>query len=237
MRIMKPRVSIRASKIAPFAFLAACSPSAANTDQLSSENVIEGYDDLKFGMSFDEAVSIAGLSQFDPGRIDECMIERPIRGCLLLSRNNFTPYRTIEGVPYTLSLSFNRFDKLTDIQLSFVRSDDQAISGEECLSIHERTVDWLVPEIGAFDEAASTEDQNIRRTEAGHQFAIFNSGANDWLSANFVKFEGGRQIDLVSHFLSGRCEISVNWADDLEIERWELSPTEQADYDRIVGSE
>ena len=212
------------------------SPSIASADQSSSTDVIEGYGDLKFGMSFDESVDIAGLSHFDPRQVEECMIERPVRGCLLLSRNDFAPYRTIEGVPYTLRLSFNRFDRLTDIQLSFLRRDNHAISSEECLSIHERTVDWLVPEIGTFDEAAAAEDQHIRQTQSGHRFALFESSDTDWLSANLKKYEGGRQIDLVSHFIGGTCEISVNWADDLDIERWELAPSEQADYDRIVGS-
>lgn len=213
--------------------VAGCEQPSANAEGTAQGASIDGYGNLKFGMSFDEATAIAGNEFFDPTTLRDCLRDRPIRGCLLLSRNDFVPYRTIGGIPYGLKLAFNRFDKLTDIELGFIRRDEDAISSDDCLSIHQRTADWLVKEIGPFDPPALGQGNSAAKTTAGTDYAISSSRKPDWLSANRKQYRDGRQIDLISHFILGSCQISVNWADDLKIERWKLPPDQEAELGGI----
>src|SRR3546814_14271324 len=86
----------------------------------------------------------------------DLLLELAVRGCYLTPDNNLISYTSVDGIPYTLALSFNRFDKLTDISLKYEREmiddPDQTMSLEDCRAIHERTADWLVKDFGAFEQ-------------------------------------------------------------------------------------
>src|SRR3546814_9709758 len=96
-------------------------------------------------LSFAESTGLTGLSRFNPAAVKGCLLELAVRGCYLTPDNNLISYTSVDGIPYTLALSFNRFDKLTDISLKYEREmiddPDQKMSLEDCRAIHERTAD------------------------------------------------------------------------------------------------
>src|SRR3546814_9755483 len=117
-------------------------------------------------MSFAESTGLTGLSRFNPAAVKGCLLELAVRGCYLTPDNNLISYTSVDGIPYTLALSFNRFDKLTDISLKYEREmiddPDQKMSLEDCRAIHERTADWLVKDFGRSEEHTS-ELQSLMR--------------------------------------------------------------------------
>src|SRR3546814_6929919 len=86
-----------------------------------SSDVCSSDLNLKFGMSFAESTGLTGLSRFNPAAVKGCLLELAVRGCYLTPDNNLISYTSVDGIPYTLALSFNRFDKLTDISLKYER--------------------------------------------------------------------------------------------------------------------
>src|SRR3546814_2649716 len=76
-------------------------------------------------------------------------------------------------------LSFNRFDKLTDISLKYEREmiddPDQKMSLEDCRAIHERTADWLVKDFGAFEQKKE-KGVEIVKTAKGSEYSYYLDG-------------------------------------------------------------
>jgi hypothetical protein len=218
------------------------SPSGTTGSPKRPEQPLDGYAGLKFGMSFNDALSIAPPSSFNPASLKDCLVELAIRGCLLGAGDNLTPYRTVAGIPYGIKLAFNRFDKLTDISLTYVRESiedpDQRISSPDCISIHERTLDWLTDEFGqGFVPLDKSKILNAKTLKG-------NGYYRDPKSPTFVlvsekKLPKGRTILLNSFFLDTggetSCNIEVTFGEPQSVERWQMSPEDKADFDRVTS--
>lgn len=225
--------------------LASCAPASPAGGAPS----IEGFEDLRFGMSFNEAVGLAGPHLFSPYALKKCMIHRVIRGCHLNSIDNLTPYRTIEGVPYTLTLSFNRFDKLTDIDLQFKRStidgEGQRLSEAECLQVLERTVDWVAAKYGPLEEKPRSQEgpSGLRRTVAGKPYFYYpgQQSSEGFIAEAFRQMDKGRRVFVLSSYLTigghRDCSIGLSLSDVPAIERWSMDPEKRSEFDRITKGE
>ena len=236
---------MRKSKYVPAVLLAltftACQNGTETTDDYQSK-MVEGYGELKFGMSFDEVISVTGLKLYNPVSLQNCLRDRSIRGCLLIPRNNLITYQTVEGISYGLGLAFNKFDRLTDIELNFIRRtiDDpsQRISIEDCLSIYQRTADWIVKEYGPFD-LPSSENQKISSNEitaAGTKYSIYRSSKTTFLANNYKNFSNRRKLSVFSFAQPDSCEVSVKWEEPENVERYELSADQKAKLEELTSS-
>lgn len=222
------------------ACIAGCSPSNHSTNEVPSNTTsIEGYGDLKFGMSFDEATALTGLTRFNPASVRGCLVELAIRGCVLFPENNLVAFSNIGGIGYTLTLAFNRLDKLTDVSLNYERdmSDglDQKISGGDCKALHERTADWLVDEFGPF-ENKKEKDSLLVKTAKGNEYSSYTNGST-FIGSFQKSLKDKRRVSLLSVYMvvegSTKCDIKVQFSDVDSVERWSLSPDEQREFQNL----
>lgn len=222
--------------------LSGCDSSSA----VANDKSLTGFDNLKFGMPFDTAVALSGASLFNPAAYQNCMAHKAIRGCLLSRRDNLTPFKTIEGVPYTLSLSFNRFDKLTDIDISFERrtidGPEQEISEADCLQINDRTLDWVTKSFGPLNESKFTDatPKPLARTATGNRYWLNKTkSAAGFIAEASRTMPEGRLVSLLSTYMvtdnEKYCDVRVSFSDAEKIERWKLDPNEQKELDQITA--
>lgn len=202
---------------------------------------LDGYANLKFGSGWTENVASTGLDLFDSARLQSCQIDLPVRGCLLLPRDNLTTFRSIGGIPYGLGLAFNRFDKLTDIHLKFSRdeteSQDEKISSSDCLTIHERTLDWLTKDYGIFLNKNELREKNYK-TKDGNIYSTRKSKFGNFLTILRKNFSDGREIFLLSYYVTVGsnhiCNIDINFSEVASVERWMLAPDAEDTLQKVI---
>ena len=146
--------------------LASCSK-PAHKDQTPTPTTkpIDGYADIKFGESFNDVM--AHPADFEPYDIRQCYKNMPLAGCVLISRDQ-TPPLIRDGVPYKPTVRLNQVGKVTDVDLDYDRKGD--ISGADCRSIHERTLDWLARDYGSFYEEITPKAALRFRTPASNTY-------------------------------------------------------------------
>src|SRR3546814_2940999 len=105
--IRRPPRSTRTDTLFPYTTLFR---SAAQSENAKPSG-IGGYGNLKFGMSFAESTGLTGLSRFNPAAVKGCLLELAVRGCYLTPDNNLISYTSVDGIPYTLALSFNQIGR------------------------------------------------------------------------------------------------------------------------------
>jgi hypothetical protein len=149
--------------------LASCSkPAQVNKDhpQKPTTKPIDGYADIKFGESFND-VMVAHPADFEPYDIRQCYKNMPLAGCVLISQDE-TPPEIRDGVPYKQTVRLNQAGKVTDVDLDYDRKGN--ISGADCRSIHERTLDWLARDYGSLYEEITPKAAQRFRTPAGNTY-------------------------------------------------------------------
>lgn len=228
--------------------LAACGSSAQSAKdgdpkEQAGKAGIDGYGDLKFGMSLAEATRLVPPSTFHPVGMKQCLLNIAVRGCLLSSDNNLDAYTSRDGVPYTIGLAFNRFDKLTDVELKYDRrmmdDPDEKMSLEDCRAITDRTVDWLVADYGPFDKETKVQDADkldIVKTTKGNTYRAFN-GPDSLLVTEKKVLPDKRVVSFFSHYMvmdgETGCAISAGFGEPESVERWSLPPESQKILDDI----
>lgn len=156
------------------ALLTGCGSNSAPTKSEQAEaskpqtKPIDGYGDVKFGQSFNEVMAAYG-QRFDAYYIRSCYKDLAINGCSLATTGD-VPFQMIEGIPYRLTVQFNKFDKVTDVQLQYAR-EGSAINSDDCRSIHERTLDWLTRDYGKFYSPNYDPIARQFRTPAGNAYS------------------------------------------------------------------
>jgi len=134
---------------------------------------MDGYRDLKLGMSFEDAIGRLDSDLFNPVSLKECFDDLAIRGCGLSPKSDDTIYEMRSGIRYALKLEFNSDDKLTDIELNYHR--EGGITGSQCRSIFARTVDWASKDYGPLSYQR-TGDRPIAKAPEGNVFATTPGG-------------------------------------------------------------
>lgn len=219
----------------------ACGQHSPKAPAKLNQPALEGYADLKFGMTFDEGTAATHGYSFDATSMKDCLAQLAVRGCVLRPESDLTTYRTVEGVPYGLELAFNAHDKLTDIYLDYSRNADrdpaERISQGDCLSIHERTTDWVIAQYGeGFVDRADKPRVPNRTTPRGNRY-YFNEDDGIVVIVMDKKLPNGRVITLMTTFfkVDGQpsCEVEVVFREKESVERWKMSDAQQAEADRI----
>ena len=228
------------------ALLTACNSAPAANNKLAQTNQtkggsIEGYGGVKFGSSFMDAIGTLGGEMFNPVAVSECFQDLPLKGCYLSSNTDGALFEVRDGVPYKLTLSFNRYDKLTDIGLSYSREGD--ISKADCLSIHERTLDWLAREYGQLRFPEETKPSTeLRKTAGGIVYQVWQDEKGSLISSPMrtvtspvrtgveeepiPNWNNDRYVSLLSHFIivngTPMCEVGVDFKEPKSVERPKL---------------
>lgn len=245
------------------AILSACSnePSAnanANANDEASTTQpkytpIGEYKGVKLGSSFEDIIGSVDSDLFNPYGLKECFRDIALRGCGLSRKSDDTMFDMKGGVPYTLKLSFNRNDKLTDIGLNYHR--EERISGKQCRDIFARTVDWVALDYGPLTyhrtgekaEAKGEKDNIEAKTPAGNIYAFLKPDREGSYVTQFMhltsekvnrKAVGGktevattnRGISLFSSFIvvDGKpiCDVDLEFREPDTVERliYEANP-------------
>jgi hypothetical protein len=220
--------------------LAGCdaAPSANENTTQPSHEPLKGYANLKFGSTLMEALGETGTERFNAYGLKECLDDMPLKGCFLSPDSDAAPFLIEAGIPYKLGLDFNKFDKLTDIRLSYDREGN--ITFDECLSLHERTLDWLTKQYGQLRESINPKEKTEqRKTPAGNTYSLWRS-EDGHFGTSFMRtapatlpdsvrqkptpeWDNERYLDLFSHYLvmDGKsiCSIGFEFKEPKSVER------------------
>lgn len=154
--------------------LSACGPAQPGASTQSaptpspSFKPIDGFGEIKLGISFEEAMAKADPDLFNPYGLKECFSDLPIRGCSLHGDEGKV-FVMRESIPYGLDLSFNRLGKLTDIGIDYDR--EGAITGAQCRDIFGRTLDWVAAEYGPLVDQQATDGNVTGKSPGGIVYA------------------------------------------------------------------
>lgn len=209
--------------------LCSCEPNVQDKPE-----ILDGYGGLTLGSTFEEAMSVASASAFNPYGIKKCLEEMPIKGCFLSPKDDLSIFRQVQGIPYTLQLDFNRLGALTDITLLYSRGSryDEArnmtlatITEAQCADILERTIDWVVKDYGRFQNDAGEETDEVKKTTAGNLYT--RSPSTDKKGFHFadkIKMGEGRMVTVFAHYLlldefGPDCGVDVSFEEPDTIER------------------
>lgn len=197
---------------------------------------LAGIDGLTFGMSLTEALSTVPASFFSGLALKQCQETGALYGCLVLPKSDLSTYKTKGGVPYTIQLAFNKFDKLTDIELKYDRRPDYEgagpkLSRDECRSIFERTLTWVREEQGPLSQKKDVESGEVRHDlPGGHSYRSYETGGSIVASLAAAK-AGGRSVDVMLTYIKvdrdPYCSVSVSYEDSRAVERWKIDPSER----------
>lgn len=247
---MRSRASRISHVAGPALALALCGCNAAPPVQNAAEpsnsansarELLDGYGSIKFGSSFQDAIRTLGGSLFNSAAVSDCYRDLPLRGCYLSRNMSGTPFEMRDGIPYTLSLSFNRYDKLTDIGLDYDREGD--ITRADCLHIHERTLDWVTREYGPMRFRSGTPEPTNQpashRTAGGNPYELGSGRDGFFVTAPMrtvspdtaegnqtrpiTRWDGARYVSLLSTFImvdgNPICSINVDFSEPEPVER------------------
>ena len=195
---------MRNAAILAFALLNGCTPNAvannsadAKPAEVRATKPIEGFRDLKLGISFEQAIGLTDSQLFNPASTKRCFDDLPLKGCTLFTRDDDAVYEMRNGIPYGLRLSFNRFDHLTDIGLKYQRQT--GVAPAQCLLVLGRTVDWVTQEYGSMKDRDLAEADGtviMHRSQEGNDFATFKPSAEGSYTSDFL-YSGRWQKQIV----------------------------------------
>jgi hypothetical protein len=216
--------------------MAACHSETNPKPKQPSKPQIQGYRDIRFGDTFREVLGKTPTGIFEPVSVKDCLENLPLRGCALGGdRDGYREFTVVDGIPYRLSVVFNRHDAATDISLTYKKEGD--VSQAECIDIHIRTLNWLLKEYGTFGEdqdnihfifqGVVTEGQKKQLNRFASAtgfvsgFARTVSATPDW-GKPITRWDKSRYVDLFTYYLDlngGICDLEVGFREPVSIER------------------
>lgn len=219
---------LKAALIGHILLLTSCDAGSLSKQSPVDENkliAIDGYQQLKFGMSFYGALAATRVDLFYPGSLKECQRNMATEGCLLFQKSNDSVFEMREGIPYALQLHFSKYDKLDQIGLVFARGkqeediSEEGISKAECQDVFLRSVDWLSEEYGKLEQRAKSDEndgsyKNVK-TRNGIALHIGSAGDGSLIELGEIKLARGARIyimlaalDMDDHI---DCRISIDF--------------------------
>lgn len=232
---------------------AACSSESAKAPEAKAEALppLTGWKNLKFGMSFSDALAEIPQISWNAYAMNECLDVMATKGCFL-SADEGEAFAPDEGIPFSPQLSFNKFGKLTDINLQYEQRT--RITRVECLELHERTLDRLTREVGTMrfpDEKKSEKPENdatreVRPTAGRARYSVWskNDGSAFVTQPMRTHFEGvalpttkpipqwndQAYVSLMSTFITVDgdpiCSVSVSYESSPKVPRREIDETD-----------
>ena len=151
-------LSMRYTKIMLSCFLifatANCKQSMPiNGDKKSSQpeqaNIapLQVWDEFRFGMSFEEAISVSNGIHWDSESFQACRNQIPVKGCALTPNPDQSSRPAFAGMELFPSLEFNEDGQLTSLNMD--RIYHAAVTSDQCEAIHARLLDKLTSNFGA----------------------------------------------------------------------------------------
>jgi len=203
-----------AAAIAMLSLQSSCSPDHAQVSKLAT---LDGYDHIKFGVSFTDIIGIMGSDLFNPVSVSECAENMPIDGCSLYRREDSSFFTMQAGIPYALELAFSKFDKLFRIGLVYNREGN--ISKAQCLEVLGRSIDWASKQYGEFKFGYSDKKSMIlAKSPEGRKFEIGATDSDFFFGTVDRKYEGKRNIEVMGTFINvdgvPMCSVAVHFNDD-----------------------
>lgn len=172
---------------------------------------VAGIQSFTLGSKFEDIFPALDDGYFSPIALQVCYEELSLFGCAIGPLTTTQrPYYVSNGIPYKLTLEFNKFGVLVVVRSSY--DVGGGISGPECLEITERVIDKVGSEYGSLtfqtpvlanpDSSFDLDAATIRETPAGNRYAVmFKEGedgpGNSWFhllplfSAPSLGFQGG----------------------------------------------
>lgn len=204
------------------AVLAGCNE--RESDVTPSESIkrgIDGYGNLKFGMSMPDIVSLVGPQRFNSYSLKECVEDIATDGCFLSQKSNTTLYEIKDGIPFALQVGFSKFDKLEDVGLVFHR--DEGVSGKECVDIFTRAVGWLEQDFGTLVSWEDTAEKEASLqpivTPEGTKHRVFDGDSGSVMGDGRVNFEDGSGVFILAFGTRTKgkesCMVNIKFSRDI----------------------
>jgi len=179
---------------------------------------IEGYGGFRFGMSLTDALALTRADLFNPAGLSDCFADMPTEGCFLPPSEDTSLFEMKAGIPYSLTLQFSKFDRLTDIQLGYHREGE--IDRAQCLEIYERTIDWLAAEYGPIKDSQRLEGDQFENhvTPGGIPHRIGVTEDRFFVGNVERSFAGDRKLWPFATYIEvdGKpyCRVDANFSDE-----------------------
>lgn len=194
--------------VAPIAALiVACSPTDAvtnndtnQTTEPKPEKPLDGWGSFKFGMTFDDALTVEPGVRWGSESFQDCRDEMPLKGCTLdPSEESYVSLTA--GVALLPALYFNREGALYTVRMQKVMRGD--ISLAQCEHAHGALLDYLDYEWGSGTVPIRGKGPQVnRKTPKGRTF--FRTGGPGPVFVmdieDFSKRPDGRKITILSHY-------------------------------------
>ncbi|MFL6727883.1 MAG: hypothetical protein ACJ8FS_15415 [Sphingomicrobium sp.] len=195
---------------------AGCSASPAANQSAASDQAeapakpsppppLKKWDEFRFGMTFDEAITAAPGIQWDAESFQKCRKEIPVKGCSL-SADPERSYRTsLAGMELTPTLDFNEDGRLTDLRMG--RIYKAGVTAAQCESMHGRLLDKLTAMFGqrSYKPKGADKAMIVRRSPGGNTYHRSKS-VNPIMVAGIEDFRvatDGGEISLLTNFDAG----------------------------------
>lgn len=204
------------------------------------------YKGIRFGSSFEDVIGSVDADLFNPYSLKECFHDIALAGCGLSRNSDDTMFDMRSGIPYALSLDFNRADKLTDIGLNYHR--EKSITGQQCRNIFAQTIDWVAEDYGPLSyrrpgDKSDKETVNtnvIAKTPKGSSYAYLRPDKSGSYVTQFLRLSSetvdrktikgveqvmtsNRAISLFSSFIvvDGKpiCDVDLEFREPDSVER------------------
>lgn len=184
-------------------------PSGTDAPSTRSYKAIDGYRDVKLGMTFEAMLETVSPSILNPAGLRECFDSLPLTGCAVGPKESSSTWEMRDGIGYGLSLDFNKHDRLTDLTLKYER--DGLITAPQCRDILARTIDWTANDYGPLDwrregdhlDRATLGKQALFTTPSGNPYATLRPDKNgNWVS----QFMGLKALKLGKRTVNGKRE-------------------------------
>lgn len=225
----------------------------AEVEEAQTRSPPVGFGDFRLGDDFTAVIRTAKPSTLNSYSLAICERDMAITGCLLGPSSKETLTYVRDAIPYTYTFSFNKMGKLTDIAITFRR--EGKITGNQCLDILSRTVDWASTDFGELRRrrlpGKETEDSDrlIKlTTREGRSFwktttdkdgnflsEFLFSNADSWLKrvANGKEelYSPTAYTSILASYIvvnsKPYCDVSLTIADGDTIERRDMNPYDE----------
>src|SRR3954464_3711762 len=179
-------------------------PNASATAQASRKPSrpapLDKWEEFRFGMSFDNAITAASGVEWDAEDFQKCRNEIPVKGCSL-SADPARSYRpTFAGMELLPTLEFNEDAQLTDVELR--RIYGAGVTPKQCEAMHARLLDYLTTKYG---QGQVNEGGLVMRSPGGNIYhrseqvnPVMVAGIEDFRTAT-----DGSNISLLTTFTAG----------------------------------
>jgi len=121
-------------------------PDSNTAAKLAAPPPLKAWDEFRFGMSFDEAITAAAGIEWDGDSFRKCRDQIPVKGCTLSPDAERSYRSSIAGMELLPSLNFNEDAQLTDVYLS--RVYHAGVTAKQCEAMHARLLDQLTGQFG-----------------------------------------------------------------------------------------